>query len=84
MVKNILNVSNLNKIIDGEKINTLLLDIDTINQYEIVNIHFETFNATNELIRTGNITISNKKYLELIEEEDLIEYLFWSIQNNIY
>ena len=84
MVKNILNVSNLNKIIDGEKINILLLDIDTIRSYEIVNIHFETFNATNELMRTGNITISNKKYLELIEDEDLVDWIFWSIQNNYY
>ena len=67
MVKNILNVSNLNKIIEGQKVFSLLLDVDSINQYEIVNIHFEVYNATNELIKDGNITISNKKYLSLLE-----------------
>lgn len=84
MVKNILNVSNLNKIVEGQKIFSLLLDVDTLNQYEIVNIHFETFNATNELINDGNITISNKKYLSLLDDEDLIDWIFWSIQNNYY
>lgn len=75
---------NSEKVINEKKVDFLALNIFHNRDYSFVNFHYKLLDSMKETLLESNMTISEEKYFELVNEDELISYLLWNVNTFSY